>query len=63
MNILMKVLKVVLIVLLVLTNFGWFIMHGSSHKIPLDTDLSFAVLDLSLASLIIFFYYLGRNKR
>jgi hypothetical protein len=51
MKIVIKVIIVITYVLLVLNLFFWVAAHGSGHKIPLKTNLSFGISSLVLLAL------------
>ncbi|WP_337043069.1 hypothetical protein [Emticicia sp. 17c] len=48
MKIRIKVAQVICNILLALTLFAWLGIHGSGHKIPQKTDISFGTIALLL---------------
>ena len=57
----LMVLKVVLLVLFILFSFFWFVIHGSSHNIPIKTEIGYGIMDILLAVLTILAFYLDKR--
>lgn len=58
-----QVIRVILTLLLCFFAFTWLIYHGSGHKIPLNTDLSFGYSIGILIVLIIFITIVDRKHK
>jgi hypothetical protein len=55
------ILQVVFVILLVLTLFVWLIAQGSSHNIPLKTNVAFGIQSLILVLLLISSIFIKRK--
>jgi len=61
MKIVFKTVIIILTILLVANLFFWAAMHGSGHKVPTNTNWSFAITSIAFLFLLIGVIYF-RNK-
>ena len=63
MRIMIVVITIVVALILIGNLFLWMIAHGSGHKIPASTDMSFGLSSLLLAAFMLILILFSRKRR